>query len=94
MLSFVAATAGLMIDPVILAGGILAGYLFHIEMRKLAFGLLLFVLPAVPTLWAVHPGGMFLGGLAQLLAASAIAAAACWFLETLKMRPRRARTDG
>jgi hypothetical protein len=89
MFSFIASTLGLMIDPVILVGGFLAAWFFHLEMNKLGWGLLLGLLPAVPTLWPVHQG-MFLGGLAQLLAGSAVAAAIYWFLETLKTRPRRA----
>ena len=85
--------AGLLVDPVILAGGILAGWLFHADMKKPAWGLLLFVLPALPTVWRVPENGMFLRGVAQLLAAGALAAAAYWCLETLRARPRRASID-
>jgi xanthosine utilization system XapX-like protein len=89
MLGFIAATARLLLDPAILGAGLLVGYLFHVEMGKLAWGLLLFVLPAVPTVWVVSHHGMLFNSTAQLIATALVAGASCWALQTMRMRPRR-----
>ena len=89
MLSFFANTAVLVLDPVIVVAGALTGYLFHADMKKLAWGLLLFVLPALPTVWPVAPQGAFVGSLAKLAAASIVAAVSYRALEFAKTRARR-----
>ena len=94
MLRFFASTAGLIFDPVILVTGILTGYLFHADMKKLAWGLLLFVLPALPTIWFVAPQGTFVGGLAQLGAASIVAAVSYCAFEFGRTRARRLHSKG
>jgi hypothetical protein len=89
MLNFFAGTAGLMADPVILIGGVVVGYLFFAEMAKLAWGLLLFVLPSLPTFTAPKNLGFLLDSVAQMAAASIIAALTYWALQKYRMRPRR-----
>ena len=91
MLSFLISTARLVIDPVFLIGGFLTGYLFHADMKRLAWGLLLFVLPALPATWAVFNDGIFAGTLAKIAAASIVASVSYWGLETARTRPRRAQ---
>jgi hypothetical protein len=58
-------------------------------MKKLAWALLLFVLPAMPTMWSVVDLGMFFGTLARLAATSIIAVASYWALESIQTRQRR-----
>jgi hypothetical protein len=89
MLNFIAGTAGLMADPVILIGGVVVGYLFFAELTKLAWGLLLFILPSLPTFTAPRDLGFLLDSVAQMAAASVIAALTCWLLQKYQMRPRR-----
>jgi hypothetical protein len=86
MLNFFATTAVIMFDPVIVVSGVLIGYLFHADMKKVAWGLLFFVLPALPTLWRVADQGMFLSGVAQLGAASVVAAVCYRGLEFSRTR--------
>lgn len=89
MLSFIGGIAGLMMDPVILAGGIVVGYLFFAEMAKMAWGLLLFILPSLPTFTAADGHGFLFDSIAQMAAASIIAALTYWALQKYRMRPRR-----
>ena len=59
MLSFFANTAVLVLDPVIVVAGALAGYLFHADMKKLAWGLLLFVFAGLTYCMARCASGNF-----------------------------------
>ena len=93
MLGFFIGTARLVIDPVFLVGGIVAGYLFHADMKRLAWGLLLFLLPALPAAWATSSDGIFAGTLAKIAAASIVASVSYWCLETARTRPRRAPAE-
>jgi hypothetical protein len=89
MLNFLAGIANLMADPVVLTGGIVVGYLFFAELTKLAWGLLLFILPSLPTFTAAKDHGFLYDSVAQTLAASIIAALTYWALQKYRMRPRR-----
>jgi hypothetical protein len=89
MLNLIGGILGLMADPVILAGGVVVGYLFFAELTKWAWGLLLFVLPSLPTFTAAKSQGFLFDSVAQMAAASIIAALTYWALDKYRMRPRR-----
>lgn len=89
MLNLIGGIAQLMADPVILAGGIVVGYLFFAEMAKMAWSLLLVILPCLPTFTAANDHGFLFDSVAQPAAAAIIAALTYWGLQKYRMRPHR-----
>ena len=72
-LGFLGAVAAQLLDPIALAAGIFLGYLFYVEWAKLAWGLLLFVIPGIGSLEAQKHGFLY-DTAAQFLAVCAIEA--------------------
>ena len=56
ILGFLGAVAAQGLDPIALAAGIFLGYLFSADWVKLAWGLLLFVIPGIGSLQAPTHG--------------------------------------
>jgi hypothetical protein len=86
---FLGAVAAQMLDPIALAAGIFLGYLFHADWAKLAWGLLLFVIPGMGSM-GTQTHGFFYDAAAQFLAISAITALSYRVFEHLRTRRKRA----
>jgi hypothetical protein len=90
MLNFGIATINLLLDPVMWLAAAVLAYLFSIEMKKLSWSLLLFIVPSLPTL-STSPG-MMLDGIAKPVAGGLLSLAAYQALEAWKARPIRRKT--
>ncbi len=88
---FLGDVAAFGIDPIALGIGIFLGYLFHADWAKLAWALLLFVVPGMGSMWKVEgPHGAIYNAAAEFIAICAISALSYWFFEFLRTRRRRA----
>lgn len=70
----------LLCSPISLIAGLVLGFLFHKEMRKLGWGLLLFVVPGIGSLSA-SAGGAFYDSIARFIAVSCLTAVVYLLLE-------------
>ena len=86
---FPGAVAAQLLDPIALVAGIFLGYLFHADWAKLAWGLLLFVIPGMGSMQA-QTHGFFYDTAAQFLAIAAITALSYFVFEHLRTRRKRA----
>ncbi|MBA2590598.1 MAG: hypothetical protein H0U98_18455 [Alphaproteobacteria bacterium] len=86
---FLGAVAVQVLDPIALAAGIFLGYLFYADMAKLAWSLLLFVIPGIGSMQTQTHGFLY-DTSAQFLAVCAITALSYHFFEHLRTRRKRA----
>ena len=86
---FLGVVAAQLLDPIALSAGIFLGYLFYADMAKLAWGLLLFVIPGMGSLQTQTHGFPY-DTAAQFLAISALAAVSYHVFEHLRTRRKRA----
>jgi hypothetical protein len=90
ILGFLGAVAAQLLDPIALVAGIFLGYLFHADFAKLAWGLLLFIVPGIGSLQAPKGAhGVLYDAAAQFLAVCVLAGLSYWFFEYRRTRKRR-----
>jgi hypothetical protein len=90
ILRFLGDAAAYALDPAALATGIFLGYLFHADWVKLAWALLLFVVPGVGSMWKVDgPHGSLYYAAAEFFAICTIVTLSYRFFEFLRTRRRR-----
>jgi hypothetical protein len=80
VLHFLTAILAFLCWPISWIAGLVLGFLFHLEMRKLGWGLLFFVVPSIGSLSASSGGGLY-DSMACFMAVSCLAAVSYLFLE-------------
>jgi hypothetical protein len=92
MMSFLFSTARAAIDPIALGGGIFIGFLFHKQWTRMAWMLLLFVMPGIGAVMPASEGhGAFYEGVTQFIAVCLLVAISYWVFENLMTRRRVAK---
>ena len=90
ILGFLGAVSRFALDPVALGAGLGIGYLFHADFAKLAWMLLLFVVPGIGSMGTPDSRhGAIYAAVAEFIAVCAITALTYWCLEFLRTRRRR-----
>jgi hypothetical protein len=80
MLHFLTEVLILLCSPISLIAGLVLGFLFHKEMRKLGWGLLFFVVPSLDSLSPGNHGALY-DGMARFIAVSCLTAVCYLLLE-------------
>jgi hypothetical protein len=89
-MSFLGDVAAYGMDPLALGAGLILGYLFHADFTKLAWLLLLSVIPGIGSMWAPDVRhGTFYYAVAEFLSICAITAVSYWIFELRMTRAKR-----
>jgi hypothetical protein len=88
MVEFLRSLANVFLDPVVLGGGVFAGYLFYTGMNKLAWTLLLCVLPGLGSVGSSNSHGLIYNSTTELIAAGIVSAASYRIMEYRVTRAR------